>query len=358
MLDTMTKSWYTKYVLKGTIKMKEVITMRKTTNYIILDTETATLPFVNDWNLDANFKKKIAIAKPLVYDIGWTIANRTHGIIEKRNYLVAETFSVPSVFNTAYYHEKRPLYLEMIERGEITVLPWDSIMGILINDLKDAAYICAYNAMFDFKKAITFTELYIRKLYSNHYYEWEQYQRAACKHILANPNRKSDPDFDPEHFFLRGEKYPMIDIWGIACKYLLNSNKYKRMCLQENKISNSGLYFSTNAEVAMQYLSKRFDFIEDHTALSDAEIETEILFYCLKRGKIIVGIEYFPFRMLGNTVEFTMNDSQVTERMAANVAAKIRAYLPEYLDDTMSRYQKATYNQLAALENFMEENWG
>lgn len=328
----------------------------RTTKYIILDTETATLPFIGQWELSSDDKKKLAIAKPLVYDIGWTIASRTHGIMEKRNFLVAETFSVPAIFNTAYYHEKRPLYLDMIAKGEIVVLPWDEIMKILLEDLQDASYICAYNAMFDFKKAIIFTELYIRQLYSPFYYEWENLQRESCRRILHEKKKQNERDFDPEHFIFRGEKYPMIDIWGIACKYLLNNSKYKNMCLKESKISNSGLYFTTNAEVAMQYLSQRFDFIEDHTALSDAEIETKILFYCLKRGKIIVGIEYFPFKMLGYTTDYVQEAHGVTEAMAQNVAKAIRNYLGENAPSTP--YQKQTFNRLAALENFMEENWG
>lgn len=328
----------------------------RTTKYIILDTETCTLPFINEWALSSDDKKKLAIAKPLVYDIGWTIASRTHGIMEKRNFLVAETFSVPAVFNTAYYKEKRPLYLDMMARGEIMVLPWDEIMKILLEDLQDAAYICAYNAMFDFKKAIVFTELYIRNLYSPRYYEWEDLQRESCRRILNEKKKQNQRDFDPEHFIFRGEKYPMIDIWGVACKYLLNNEKYKRMCLKEGKISNSGLYFTTNAEVAMQYLSQRFDFIEDHTALSDAEIETKILFYCLKQGKIIQGIIYFPYKMLGETVAFVKNGRGITESMAANVAQAIREYLGE--DEPTSAYQKQTYNKLMALESFMDENWG
>lgn len=330
--------------------------MSRTTKYIILDTETATLPFIGQWELSSDDKKKLAIAKPLVYDIGWTIASRTHGILEKRNFLVAETFSVPAIFNTAYYHEKRPLYLDMIAKGEIVVLPWDEIMKILLEDLQDASYICAYNAMFDFKKAIIFTELYIRKLYSPLYYEWEDLQRESCRRILHEKKKQNERDFDPEHFIFRGEKYPMIDIWGVACKYLLNNSKYKNMCLKESKISNSGLYFTTNAEVAMQYLSQRFDFIEDHTALSDAEIETEILFYCLKRGKIIVGIEYFPFKMLGYTTDYVQEARGVTEAMARNVATAIRDYLGE--GEPSTPYQKQTYNRLMVLENFMEENWG
>lgn len=330
--------------------------MSKYANFLVLDSETATLALVDDWNLSPDDKKKIAIAKPLVYDIGWTIANRTQGIIMKRNYLVAEIFSVPSIFNTAYYKDKRPKYLEMLNKGEIEIKPWDSIMEILLADLAQCKYIAAYNGNFDFKKAIPFTELYIRNLYSPHYYEWENIQRESCRRILSQPRKKNEHDFDPEYFIFRGEKYPMIDIWGIACKYLLNNEKYKKMCLVSGKVSPSGLYFSTNAEVTMQYLSQHFDFIEDHTALSDAEIETKILFTALKRGKVVQGIVYFPYKMLGETVDFAMNCRGITEEMASNVAVRIREYLGD--DEPSTPYHKQTYNKLAALEDYIDKRWG
>ena len=53
----------------------------------------------------------------------------------KRNYLVAEIFSVPSIFNTAYYKDKRPKYLEMLDEGEIELKSWDNIMEILLTDI-------------------------------------------------------------------------------------------------------------------------------------------------------------------------------------------------------------------------------
>lgn len=330
--------------------------MNQHTNYMVVDTETATLAMVNEWELSADDKKKLAIAKPLVYDIGWTIANRTQGIIKKCCYLVAETFCVPAIFNTAYYKDKRPKYLEMIAKGEAEIKPWDEIMKIFLEDLANCKYMTAYNIMFDAKKAIPFTELYIRNLYSPHYYEWENIQRESCRRILSQPREKNEHDFDPEYFIFRGEKYPMIDIWGIACKYLLNNEKYKKMCLTSGKVSPSGLYFSTNAEVTMQYLSQRFDFIEDHTALSDAEIETEILFTALKRGKVVQGIIYFPYKMLGETVDFTMNSRGITEEMASNVAARIREYLGD--DEPSTPYHKQTYNKLAILEDYIDKRWG
>ena len=53
--------------------------------YLVLDTETATLPFSDTLCKDEKQKQKIAIAKPLVYDIGWTITDRQGNIIKKEN---------------------------------------------------------------------------------------------------------------------------------------------------------------------------------------------------------------------------------------------------------------------------------
>ena len=328
---------------------------RKCKNFLVIDTETATLPFVNEWNLTNEDKKKISIAKPLIYDIGWTIANRTNGTIAKRNFLVAEIFCVPAIFNTAYYREKRPLYLEMMKRGEITVLPWNDIIEILLADLEECSYICAYNAMFDAKKALPFTDLYISKLYSPDYHEWEEQQKSFCERILrgkANPN----PKFDKDNFCFRGREYPMIDVWAVSCAYLLNNNKFKSQSVMNGLLSSTGLYFSTSAEVAKQYLSQRFDFIEDHTALSDAEIETELLFAALKRGKIIEGLVYFPFRMLGETIEYITSARGVTKQMATIVKKRIEEYLPDK-DEDMNQYEKNLFGKKMKLERFIEDKW-
>ena len=275
--------------------------MNRVTNYLILDTETATLPFVNEWELSSEEKKKIAIARPLIYDIGWTIATRTHGITLKRNFLVAEVFSVPSIFNTAYYHEKRPKYIEMITRGEITVMPWNVIMDILIADLRDASYVCAYNAMFDFKKAIPFTELYIKMLYSPNFFEWEEMQKRICDDIATGNIKKPQKEFEPEIFRFRNKTYPLFDLWGLSCKYLLNNDDYKKACINNDWTTASGKYFKTSAETAFRFCENIYDFNESHTALEDAIIESMLFAKIVKKkiSNLEIGIEYFPFRILG-----------------------------------------------------------
>lgn len=72
---------------------------RKKDYYLVLDTETATLPFANEIaGENESVKKNIAIAKPLVYDIGWAIVDRLGNVVKKVEYLIQETFFVPNIF--------------------------------------------------------------------------------------------------------------------------------------------------------------------------------------------------------------------------------------------------------------------
>jgi hypothetical protein len=279
--------------------------MGKRKFYLTLDTETATLPFVNELCKNAKQKQKIAIAKPLVYDIGWTITTTQGDVVKRENYLVQETFFVPNVFNTAYYKEKRPIYMDLYEKGEIKADTWNNIIKVLIEDLQFCDMATAFNACFDFKKAIPFTERYIEHLYSADFNEWEAKQKKKCEKILKST--KSDdhnPEYLKPYFELRGVSYPITDLWGIACDRLINIDKYRNYCLDNELVTASVLYFKTSAETSFQYLMNQHDFIEQHTALNDAEIEAQILTRALKKGKIEPQIKAFPFRELGTTTEY------------------------------------------------------
>ena len=276
--------------------------------YLVLDTETATLPFANEIAKTAKEKQKIAIAKPLVYDIGWVIADRQGNVYKKANYLVQETFFVPNVFNTAYYCEKRPIYMELLSTGAITAKCWNDIIAELQEDLKICSLVTAYNACFDFKKAIPFTERYIYHLYNSDYNKWEKGQYIHCNKLINGCPDDSDgnPEFLEPYFKLRGVKYPMADLWGIACNRLINIDKYRNYCLDNNLLTASAIYFKTSAETTFQYLMKQYDFIEAHTALNDAEIETQILLKALKRGAVKPEVNAFPFRELGTTYDYAI----------------------------------------------------
>lgn len=294
--------------------------------YLTLDTETATLPFVNEICKNAKEKQKIAIAKPLVYDIGWTITDRTGNIYKKVNYLIQETFFVPNIFNTAYYYSKRPIYMKLLENGLVEPKTWNDAIEELITDLNYCNIATAYNACFDFKKAIPFTENYIKHLYSVDYNDWEQEQRKKCYSIITGKKEAENPDFLTPVFKIRGYSFPIADLWGIACDRLINIDKYRNYCLENELLTTSALFFKTSAETAFQYLMKKYDFIEDHTALSDAEIEAQILTKALKKGKIEPSIKSFPFRELGKTTDYV---TEKKPKYKENVIIALEKYITE-----------------------------
>lgn len=324
--------------------------------YMVVDTETATLPFVDKiTNNNSDLKKKIAIARPLVYDIGWTLMYRDGTVFEKKQFLITEIFSIPSVFNTAYYANKRPLYLAMMERGEIECLPWAKVMEIFIADLAKCDFVGAFNSMFDFKKAIPFTELYIQKLYSPEYYAWEEMQYRMCEKIISSPYQKKENVFDPDHFIFRGVNYDMFDVWGLACDRLLNKKAYKEMCLDGAMLTNSGDYFKTSAETAYRYLRTQYDFEEAHTALADTEIEAFILAKILVKGKIEIGIDYFPFKKLGHPADYVR---EMKGNKKKEYAETIYRMMKEYVGEdeaNYSNYKKRISNEMELLKMIIEE---
>lgn len=163
--------------------------MGKKKFYVTVDTETCTLPFANSLCKTAKEKQKIAIAKPLVYDLGWVVTDTQGNILKRRNYLIQEIFFVPSVFNTAYYKDKRPIYMQLLEDDLIQVATWNDAIEELIADMEYCDMVCAYNACFDFKKAIPFTEQYIQHLYSNDYTIWEEQQKKDVSRLSKAPTK-------------------------------------------------------------------------------------------------------------------------------------------------------------------------
>ena len=304
--------------------------------YLTLDTETATLPFANDY--DSKARKSIAIAKPLVYDIGWVITDRRGHVEKSVNYLVQETFFVPNIFNTAYYAKKRPIYMDMLHSGEITVKNWQDIIWELFTDLAKVKACVAYNAAFDFKKAIPFTESYITALYSDNYNEWEAKQRQICDDIANGKKLETkNSNYMTPIFELRGRGTPIIDLWEVACNKLLTKPLYKQFCIEHSFVSDSVQFFKTSAETAYCYLTGNHNFIESHTALDDAKIESEILTKALKRGKIEPQIAMFPFKKLGTTFEY------VQQTKKPNELQTICTQLKQYIDSNDGFEKKGNY---------------
>lgn len=275
---------------------------RRRKYFLVLDCETATLPHAI--NYIGEERKNIAIAKPLIYDLGWQVIDYQGRVYAKKNFLISEIFSVPAVFDTAYYAEKRPIYLEKLDKGEIMLTDWRTAVRELIEDMDACEAVGTYNSMFDFKKAIPFTELYINQLYSPDFHKWLDFQNSRVDAIATGKTFENPYGFDETIFRFRGKEYPLFDLWGLSCRHILNCDEYKEMCLDHEWQTASGKYFKTSAETAFRFFSGDMEFIEAHTAIDDAVIESMLFADIVKRTKrdFEMGIIFFPFRELG-TVE-------------------------------------------------------
>ena len=279
--------------------------------YIVLDCETATLP--EAINYEGEERKNIAIAKPLIYDLGWKVIDAQGRTYARKNYLISEIFSVPAIFDTAYYASKRCIYLEKLEKGEIILTDWKTASAELVEDMDACVAVGAYNSMFDYKKAIPFTDLYISKLYSPDFHDWLNYQNKKLPWLARGHKNENPNGFDETIFRFRGKEYPLFDLWGLSCRHILNCDEYKNMCLDNDWQTASGKYFKTSAETAFRFFSETLDFEEAHTAIDDAEIESILFAEICKRTKkkFEMGIIYFPFRELGTVESFIMNGGRV-----------------------------------------------
>ena len=72
-------------------------------------------------------------------------------------------------------------------------------------------------------------------------------------------------------------------------------------------MNHSSIYFKTTAESTYRYLSRNSDFIESHTALDDAWIESLILQKLLRKGKVQPELAAFPERLVGFTYDYVVD---------------------------------------------------
>lgn len=240
--------------------------MRKRSNIIVLDTETT-----GDFG------------SPMIYDIGYIIINKELNEVIRRNYIVEEVFKTKFLMDSAYYVGKKPMYEQMVTNGEIEIKPYTEIIKILINDIKKykVKTFSAYNLAFDIRALTKSTYLF-------GYSVQEELQKT----------------FD---------KMNMLCLWNLSVDSLMMSEDYEQFCLTNKFVSDKN-NIQTSAEVCYRYITKNVDFIEDHTALSDSEIETDILRHILThcKGKMEYGL------MFGQWQKVPHNKMNMSERKIIN----------------------------------------
>lgn len=210
--------------------------MNKKQKFLIIDTETAN-----------------SVENPLVYDIGFAVADNNGTIYETQSFLVRDIFELEKdLMATAYYAEKIPLYLEKLQKKEIRLADLQLIQWIIKQTIEkyNIKAICAYNASFDLN-ALNNTIRYITK-----------------------SKRR--------YFFPYGTEINCI--WHMACQVLYTQKRFYNFVLENGFLSPNGNIL-TSAEVGFRYLQKDIDFQEEHTGLADVLIETAIMAKCYAQHK-------------------------------------------------------------------------
>ena len=220
-------------------------------NIMIFDTETTSLD------------------KPFCYNVGYIIVDsNTAEVIIKRDFVVEQVWHNPMLFTTAYYADKKELYIKSMRSRKTTMDKFGYICQQMIRDFRNyqVEVAFAYNSSFD-EKVFNFN------------CDW-----FKC----INP-------FD---------EVPIFDIRGYVHNFLVDDD-YKAFCEKNERFTETGNY-STTAETVFQFVTGETDFEEAHTALNDAEIETEILFTCLERGAVL-GKNYKAKRSIDRPQEKTLH---------------------------------------------------
>lgn len=220
-------------------------------NIVVFDTETTDLK------------------KPFCYNVGYLIADSdSKEILLRREFCAEQTWSNLQLFQSAYYADKRPLYVNRMRQRKIVLDKWGYIMQQMKRDFAafEVAGAYAYNSPFD-------------EIVFNYNCDWFKTQ---------NP-------FD---------NIPIFDIRGYVHQFLVDET-FKKFCEDNEYFTESGNY-STTAETLFRYISGDYNFNEEHTALADSEIEFEILMDCVDHGAEL-GQDYAVMKTIPRVVEKTLS---------------------------------------------------
>ena len=207
-------------------------------NYVVIDTETA--PTVDHKD------NQVHPETSLVYDFGYTIRDCNDCELVSRSFVIAETFTNLRLMNSAYYADKLPLYHAGIGSTDSSTWrmvsfaeAWETFKAdCKLHKVKTA---WAYNARFDL--------------------------------IALNNTIRTYSNGFVKFFF--PYKMKVRDVWDYASN-ITGSKTYVSWCIEHGYFTASGNP-QTGAEIVYRFITDDNNFIEDHTAYSDACIEDAIL---------------------------------------------------------------------------------
>jgi len=213
-------------------------------------------------------------AKAFVFDFGYVISNRRGKIFCERNFLVTEVLTNPRIMLGALYNRNwRAMmggkifshYIPALNADVLHLTKWRDVLEILRDDIMTYGVdvFSAYNLPFD-----------MGAMNKTH-------------RMIAEKNL----DFS---------RLELLCLWEFSCITVCRSRLYHDVARQLGEaagwITAAG-NVRTTAEKTYAFLSGEYDFIESHTALHDAQIETEILHRLLaKKTPIPYGVvDHMPW---------------------------------------------------------------
>lgn len=216
-------------------------------NICIFDTETTSLD------------------KPFCYNIGYVIVDTdSWRTLIERSYIVEQIWHNLPLFQSAYYANKREIYVADMRARKTIMDKFGYICSQMRRDFKafNITMAFAYNSNFD-EKVFNFN------------CDWYK---------CINP-------FD---------EVEIKDIRGFAHQFIVD-NDYKTFCDENNLYTDTGNY-STTAEAMFRYIINDMSFNEEHTALEDSKIESLILRECVNRDANL-NDNYTAFRSIERGIE-------------------------------------------------------
>lgn len=189
----------------------------------------------------------------LVYDLGFLVADKSGAIYESYSFVNSDVICNQKLMKGAYYADKLPQYFANLGNDN----KW--YLADTLTIWKTLDYVCKkYN---------------VKKIYAYN----SRYDRLATQNTITHFSNGFRTFFTPYGV-------AWCDIWALAGSTICNTKKYVNWCFEYGFVSDKGNP-QTSAEIVTRYLLGDTSFVEDHTALLDAEIELSILCKALSYKK-------------------------------------------------------------------------
>ena len=196
----------------------------------------------------------ITLNKPFVYDLSYLIARKVgdkYITLKSVGNVVKQVYQNKMMFETAYYSEKRKLYVSALKGKTYKQNYLGNILRQFKKDIAEynVSMVLGYNVNADIR-SIDFTSNYLK---------------------LESP--------------LKDTK--VIDLMPIVVNTICDTDDYKNFAKQNNLITEKG-YYKMSVESVMKYITNDIYFVEKHLGKSDNENEIDLLNYAISKGASLI----------------------------------------------------------------------